>query len=436
MIESATTGFTQQAFDAFLNDRTEPPWLVAQRRSAWSTYSSKQLPNRGEEEWMRTDIRLLKLDQYGIPGNGTIVDDLPTGLLSEGVQVGGRCTAVNGCSRRAEVQSKWTKKGVLFGSLDQMVQQHGDMLRPHLMTRAFDPHYDKFSALHAACWSSGAVLYVPRGVVVDEPFHVQSILADGGVDLGHVLVILEDDAEATVLSETASTGSVGGGMHCGATELILGPASRLRYVSLQNWDQRVWHFAHQKAIVERDAGLQWTIGALGSRLAKVNQHVDLVGEGGHCQVNGTMFTEGRQHLSYHTRQHHLAASCKSDFLYKAALQDKSRTVWRGMIKVDAAAQKTDGYQRNDNLLLSNQARADAIPGLEIEADDVRCTHGSTTGRVDEEMLFYARARGFTRKEAVRMIVTGFFQQIFDRITIDSVRDALGQAIARRVREYD
>jgi Fe-S cluster assembly protein SufD len=207
-------------------------------------------------------------------------------------------------------------------------------------------------------------------------------------------------------------------------------------VNLQNWGSGVWHFAHQKALVGRDASLQWTIGAMGARLAKVNQQVALVGEGANCQVNGVMFTEDKQHLAYHTLQHHVAANCRSDFLYKAALQDHSRTVWRGMIKVDHDAQKTDGYQRNDNLLLSSTSRADSIPGLEIQADDVRCTHGATSGRVDEELIFYARCRGYTRKEAIQMIVTGFFQQVFDRITIDSVRDALGLAIARRVREYE
>jgi Fe-S cluster assembly protein SufD len=174
---------------------------------------------------------------------------------------------------------------------------------------------------------------------------------------------------------------------------------------------------------------------MGSRLAKVNQHVELAGRGAACQVNGVLFAEGKQHISYHTLQHHVAPSCRSDFLYKSALQDKSRTVWRGMIKVDPAAQKTDGYQRNDNLLLSSSARADSIPGLEIQCDDVRCTHGSTTGKVDEELIFYAQARGLTRQEATRIIVSGFFQQIFDRITIDSVREALGHAILRRVREY-
>jgi Fe-S cluster assembly protein SufD len=224
-------------------------------------------------------------------------------------------------------------------------------------------------------------------------------------------------------------------LHCGTIELILAPRARLRYVNLQNWGSGVWHFAHQRATLDRDASIQWTIAAMGSRFAQVSQQVALVGKGAHSQVNGVMFTQDSQHLTYNTLQHHIAPQCRSDFLYKAALQDQSRTVWRGMIQVDSSAQKTDGYQRNDNLLLSDQVRADSIPGLEILADDVRCTHGSTSGKVDEELIFYARSRGFTRKEAVRMIVTGFFQQIFDRISIDSVREALGQAIARQVREY-
>jgi Fe-S cluster assembly protein SufD len=301
------------------------------------------------------------------------------------------------------------------------------------MNRAFDSSYDRFAALHAAFWSGGTLLFVPRGVSVEQPLHTMSVLADHSVDMGRTLVILEDGAEATLLSELRSPNHAAIGLHCGAVELLVGPGAHLRYVSLQDWGHGVWHFSHQKALVDRDASIQWTIGALGSRLAKVNQHVALVGAGASSQVNGVMFTEGQQHLSYHTLQHHQAPSCTSDFLYKAALQDRSRTVWRGMIKVDPKAQKTDGYQRNDNLMLSTTARADSIPGLEIEADDVRCTHGSTSGRVDEELIFYARSRGLTRKEAIQTIVSGFFQQIFDRITIPSVREALGTTIAQRVR---
>ena len=234
---------------------------------------------------------------------------------------------------------------------------------------------------------------MPKNVRLELPLHSLSAISDGGVDLGKTMVILEPGAEATMLSETASATLEGGGMHCGSIELIVEQGARLRYVNLQNWGHEVWHFAHQKAHVGREGRLQWTIGALGSRLAKVNQHVAMTGPDAEVQVNGVMFTEGRQHLSYNTHQHHKAPYCKSDLLYKTALQDRSRTVWRGMIRSIATAQRTDAYQRNDNLMLSRDARADSIPGLEIEADDVRCTHGSTSGRVDDQQLFYAMTRG-------------------------------------------
>ena len=433
----AETGFSQESFTAFIESRSEPAWLIDQRQSAWSKFSTMDWPARNAEEWIRTDIRLFRLDKFNLPvGEGSAtIDDAPPALLTTGVELGGYAASIDGRSVASHIEPKWTDKGVIFGSLEKLVSEHPDLVRKHLMTTV-DPDFDRFSALHAACWTGGGFLYVPKGVVVDEPMHILSAMSDGGTDLGHILVILEDGAEATLLTETVSPTEEAGGLHCGAIEIFVGKNAHLRFVSLQDWGNKVWHFAHQKAEVDADATLQWTIGGLGSRLSKVNQHVALTGERAESQVNGTLFTEGKQHLSYHTLQHHKAANCRSDFLYKAALQDKSRTVWRGMIKVDEGAQKTDGYQRNDNLLLSDAARADSIPGLEIEADDVRCTHGSTTGRVNDEMIFYAQCRGFTRQEAVRMIVTGFFQQIFDRISIESVREALGLAIARRVRDYD
>jgi Fe-S cluster assembly protein SufD len=446
------TGFTPEAFEAYLSQRDEPDWLGQLRRAAWQQYEQLPMPGPTDEEWRRTDIRLLHWDQFGPPMQpdlsmaastdtesstetafSTEIAPL-TGLLNEGVQLGGHTTSINSFAAATELDPDLAKQGVLFGSLDRLAAQHEALVRPHLMTRAMDPSYDRLAALHASCFSGGAFLYVPRGVTVHEPLHMLSALHGGGVDMSHTLVVLEEGAEATLLAETTSDESAG--LHCGGIELILAPGSRLRYVNLQNWGHNVWHFAHQKALVDRDARLQWTIGALGSRLAKVNQHVALVGEGAAAQVNGVVFAEGRQHLCYHTLQHHEAPSCRSDLLYKGALQDRARLVWRGMIKVDPHAQKTDGYQRNDNLVLSDQARADSIPGLEIEADDVICTHGATSGRVDDEQIFYAQSRGLTRNEAVRMIVTGFFQQVFDRITIDSVKEALGHAIGRRIRQYD
>ncbi|MEX2092178.1 MAG: Fe-S cluster assembly protein SufD [Pirellulales bacterium] len=429
----ASTGFTQQAFDAFLAARDEPGWLTELRRKAWRRFIELPMPSSHDEEWMRTDIRLFKLDRFHVPDPAPHESrKYPHALLAAGVELSGRTVSVDSRSVLGELAPELAKKGVLFGSLGRLVSEHGDLLRPFFERHVVDPFKDKFSALNAACWSGGPLLYVPKSVRIEEPLHTLSALAGDGVDLNKILVILESGAEATLLSETASMDANGGGLHCGSIELIVEQGARLRYVNLQNWGHEVWHFAHQKAHVGREGRLQWTIGALGAKLAKVNQHVALVGPDAEVQVNGVMFTEGRQHLSYSTHQHHMAPYCRSDLLYKSALQDRSRTVWRGMIKVDKVAQRTDAYQRNDNLMLSRDARADSIPGLEIEADDVRCTHGSTSGRVDEGQVFYAMARGYTRREAVRMIVAGFFQQVFDRITIESVRDAMGEAIGRRV----
>jgi len=188
--------------------------------------------------------------------------------------------------------------------------------------------------------------------------------------------------------------------------------------------------------VGRDATLQWTVGGLGSRLSKVNQEVALTGQGAGAQVNGVMFTTGRAHLAYFTRQDHQAPHTTSDLLYKGGLKDRSRIVWKGMIRVEKEAQRTDAYQKNDNLMLSATARADSIPGLEIEANDVRCTHGATAGRVDEEMIFAAQARGIPRKIAIRLIVEGFFANVYDRITLEPVQETLRHAVAAKLEKLE
>ncbi len=436
MTETTTLStFDAAGFEEFIDSRNEPDWLTAMRRESWQHAEAMQWPERRHEEWIRTDIRAFQIKKFGLPATEPTVGYSAINQLRDGVDPAGTIETADSYLIAESLDESLAAKGVVFGSLSRLTLEQPELVRQFLYT-TFDPDYDKFAALHAAFWSGGQFLYVPRGVVIDRPLHIGSMMSDGGTDTTHTLIVLDEGAEATVLHESNSVNSEAKGLHLGAVELVQKPGSHLRYVNLQEWGHKTYQFAHQSAHVDRDATLQWTIAAMGSMLSKVNQSVDLIGPGADSQVNGVMFTEGRQHLAYHTLQHHRAPSCHSDFLYKAAQQDKSRTVWRGMIKVDKEAQKTDGYQRNDNLVLSNASRADSIPGLEIEADDVRCTHGSTTSKVDEEQIFYARCRGFTRKEATRMIVSGFFQQIFDRITIDSVRDALAAAIARQVREYE
>lgn len=431
----AAKGFDQATFASLLAARDEPSWVSDDRTRAFEAFTAAAWPPRNSEEWMRTDARLFKLDKFSPALEPPTGEPAAPALLAHDVELGGRQVIVDGHDVAEEVSPELAKKGVLFGSLSRVLAEHGDLLRPALERHVVDPAYDRYAMLNAAFWSCGTVLYVPKGVALDSPLHAINVLrGEGAADLSKTLVVLEPGAEATLLMETASESPEAAGLHCGSIELIVGENASLRYVNLQNWNHKVWHFAHQKAAIGKEGRLQWTIGALGARLAKVNQHVSLEGRDSEAQVNGAMFTQGRQHLCYNTHQHHRAPYCRSDLLYKNALQDQSHTVWRGMIKVDKPAQRTDAYQRNDNLMLTNAARADSIPGLEIEADDVRCTHGSTSGRVDEEQIYYAMTRGYTRREAVRMIVTGFFQQVFDRIAIESVRQALGDAIGARVQD--
>ena len=277
------------------------------------------------------------------------------------------------------------------------------------------------------------MLYVPRNVQVSEPLYsLIGLVAEGAADLSHTLVILEQGASATLLEETSSASTIAAGVHVGAVELLLAARSNLRYVQLQNWNEKTWHFGHQGGRVQADASLQWTLAGLGSKLAHIHQEVFLDGKGSTAQVNGVTFATQKQLISYYTQQTHNAANTTSDLLYKDVVRDTARCVWRGMIKVAKDAQKSDGYQRNDGLLLSDTCRVDAIPGLEIEADDVRCTHGATAGRVDEEQLFYGMCRGLTRSEAMHMIVTGFFQRVYDRIPVEIVRETLGQAVERKL----
>jgi len=447
----AAPTFDRSALEALVAARPQPEWVTAARRAAFERLESLGLPDRRHENWMRTDLRMFKPAAWGPRPAPAAAAVVPEGLLASAILSGevgddaagvpaearrlaGRLAAIDGHVVRDELDPELAARGVVFGPAELLLAERPDAFRPHWFS-VIDSGCDWFAALHAAFHAASAVLYVPRGVRIAAPLHVVAGISAGGVDTSHVLVVLDEGAEATVLTETVGGGAAGtaGGLHCGGTEIVVGPGAFLRMVNLQNWNTGVWHVARQKAVVQAGGRLQWTLGALGSRLSQVAQDVALIGRGAEAQVNGVMFTEGRQHLVYNTLQHHEAPSCRSDLLYKGALQDRSRLVWRGMIKVDKVAQKTDGYQRNDNLMLSHEARADSIPGLEIEADDVRCTHGATSGRVDTDQIFYAQARGLSADEAARLVVAGFFQQVFDRITIPQVREALARAIGSRIR---
>jgi Fe-S cluster assembly protein SufD len=433
---SVTAGFSDGAFQAFLKGRAEPSWLVDRRTEAFAILENTPWPTSREEEWRRTDIRALKLDAFAPPAHREPSSEAKNALKPVWDSLSGNYATglaqINAAVGRSAEPSG--RNGVVFTDLDHAVKDHPELLKRFLLTQAVTPGADFFSALHAAFWTGGTLLYVPKGVTVEAPlFSLVGLAREGRVDMEHTLVVLEEGAEATLVRETASRDRGDApALHAGAVELFLGRGSRLRFVNIQNWDTATWHFSRERAVVGPDAALQWTVGGLGSRLAKVNQEVALTGPGARAQVNGVMFTTGRQHLAYFTRQDHAAPHATSDLLYKGGLKDKSRVVWKGMIRVEKDAQRTDAYQKNDNLVLSESARADSIPGLEIEANDVRCTHGATAGRVDEDMIFYARSRGVSRETAVRLIVEGFFANVYDRISLEPVRETLRQAVAGKL----
>ena len=435
-LTAAVGGFDESHFEAFLKTRDEPNWLIERRRAAFQALMSLPMPTLRDEEWRRTDIRGLKLGGFAPPEAiapspearqameaswNSLVEHYPAGLEQ-----------INGQPTRSADPTHLG--GAVLIDLASAVKSHSNLLERYLSTDAVPATSDAFSALHAAFWTSGTLLYVPKGVKVETPlFTLIGMVGEGRVDLEHTLVILEAGAEATLVRETTSQNRGDKpALHVGAVELFVAEGAKLQFVNLQNWDTQTWNFSRERALVGADAKVQWTVGGIGSRLSKVNQEVALIGERADAQVNGVMFTTGRQHLAYFTRQDHVAPETRSDLLYKTGLKGHSRIVWKGMIRVEKDAQKTDAYQKDDNLILSNESRADSIPGLEIEANDVRCTHGATAGQVDPEMVFYARARGITRETAIRLIVEGFFANVYDRILLEPVRETLRQAVAAKL----
>jgi Fe-S cluster assembly protein SufD len=277
------------------------------------------------------------------------------------------------------------------------------------------------------------LVHVPKGVELDKPLYVRvTNSAEDAALFWRLLVIADRGARFTLVEEAASSSPGLRSYTNAAAELFVEQAAKLEYVSLQNLSRETWHFASHHARVERDAELDWVTGGFGSKKGKVRIQNDLAGEGATSRVTGAYFTDGNQHLDYDTFQEHIAPSTTSDFAFKGALRDTSTAVWRGMIRVERDAQKTNAYQENRNLMLSPTTHAVPIPGLEIMANDVRCTHGATVGRVDREQLFYLMARGLSRGEAERLIVRGFFEDVLARVGLEPVREALAAALEARI----
>ncbi len=401
------------------------------RLRARETYLRLAMPSMTEEAWRRTDLRGLPAGTFRLPLPEAHRDlpPVPAKLLKPLVsrQHGGQVVLLPGGSRM-EIDHALVEQGVLFTDLRTAEHEHPELVAK-MAGQIVRPEEGKFAALASAFSQNGVLLYVPKGVTVEQPLH--SILWGPGAGLAHIshlLIWVDDGASVTYVHEMASPDEGNASMHAGSLEVRVGSGASLKFVELQSWGRHIWNFTHARAQVERDGNLDWIFGAVGSKLTKTFAEIDLAGEGASGRMSGFYFVDGSQHLDLDTQQNHLAPHTTSDLLYKGALKGASRTVWQGMIYVAPGAQKTDGYQANRNLVLSRDARADSIPGLEILADDVRCTHGATVGKLEEEPLFYLKSRGIPQVEAEQLVVEGFFDPIMQRIPFEGVRERFQQVI--------
>jgi Fe-S cluster assembly protein SufD len=409
--------------------------LQEYRQHAWESFNRLPFPSVTEEAWRRTDLKPMPVEKLHLPnesefsGSEAVPADLLRPLTAE--QHGGQVVLTPG-GARIDLDPELAKQGVVFTDLRTAEHEHPDLVRK-LVGQTVRPDEGKFAALAGALAENGVVLYVPKGVSVEQPLN--SLLWGPGVDLAylsHLLIWVDDGSSVTYVHEAASPDENGFSLHAGLVEIKVGDGATLRFVELQSWGRHVWNISHERVQVGRDATLEWIFGAIGSHLTKNFSELDLAGEGATGRMSGFYFTDGDQHLDHDTQQNHLAPHTTSDLLFKGALKGHSRSVWQGMIYVAQGAQKADGYQANRNLVLSKGAHADSIPGLEILADDVRCTHGATVGKLEQEPLFYLKSRGIPDREAERLIVEGFFDPIMQRIPFEGVRTRFQQAIHEKM----
>lgn len=432
----AVPSYTEADVRAHSAAHQEPDWLLQSRLAAWELYEDMPMPTLSDEDWRRTDYRHIRWDQADriITPNGVTLETVPAYNREPliGDRQGGLLVFVDGKIVHHEAADELTRQGIIFTDLRTACSEHENLVRPNLMTKAVLPGEGKFAALHAALWTHGVFLYVPRGKVAELPLHVVMYNTTPGASMGHVLVVLEENAQATLLVDYASTPSDEHAAYIGATELLVGDAANLQYVGLQDWNRQTYEFSYQRARVGRNANLDWIAGTMGGRLVKTYMELELDGIGAHGRMSGFFFADNEQLFDHDTQQNHNAPLTVSDLLFKGAAKDNARTVWQGMIKSLPKMQKIDGFQASRNLVLSPDARMDGIPGLEIEADDVACSHAATFGTLEAEPIFYLMSRGIQRPDAELMVIEGFFDELLERIPFERVRERLQAAMEAKV----
>jgi Fe-S cluster assembly protein SufD len=431
--EGVTQAFNREAVATLAESDVQ--WLGERRLAAWDTYESLPLPTRQLEEWRYTDVSDFKLDKVRTLSHKHTKQDIPgaaSAMLDRGAAAG-HVLVVDGDVVDIRLDESLKAKGVILADLRVAAREHAELVEKHLAADALPASFNKFAALNAAMWSGGVFVYVPRGVRIEEPIRIARYITEGGVAvLPRTLIVADEGSQLGYVEEFRSPDFTVPTLACGAVEVIAGNSANVQYVALQEWGEGVRHIATQRTIAGRDANLDTLVVNLGGSIARVDMAASLEGPGARSDMLGLYFAQGHQHFDHNTRQDHKVPHATSDLLYKGALYDKTRAIFRGIIKVFPKAQRTDAYQTNRNLLLSDKAEATSLPNLEIEADDVRCSHAATVGHLDQEELFYIMSRGVSRRDAERLVVFGFFGEVLERLPMPRVVDELRAAIAERI----
>lgn len=439
-VAAVETGpFTRDQVEILSTQRGEPAWLREKRERAFEQWSTTPMPTRREEEWRYTDLgSVLKLETLQIGEERrpvASVAELPAGLrglIEAAGESSARLVQVDASVVYRELPAELADQGVIFTSLEHAVREHPELVERYLGAALADDS-GKFAALNEALWTGGSFLYVPKDVRVEIPLRSFRWMTGASSSLlGRTLIVAEPFSEVAVVDELSSGDFDAQTFANGAAEIFAAEGAKVTYVSLQRWGRGVVHLTTDRLVAERDAKITTLYTTLGSDLTRAEVKCRMQGPGAHVDMLGLYLAEGTQHFDHETLQDHIAPHASSNLLFKGALNDQSRSVFRGLIRVHPGAQRTDSYQTNRNLILSDKARADSLPNLEIAADDVRCSHAATIGQLDEEEIFYLLSRGIPKVEAVKLVIFGFFGEVLSQLELGEVRTELVRAIERKV----
>jgi Fe-S cluster assembly protein SufD len=417
-----------------VESRDLPDWFLEQQAAAWETFESIPRPTRKDQPWRFSNVDLLDLAPFKV--SPALSDDDRANVLkySRGLKefAARLIFAGDQLIERNVVSDDLKKRGVIFQPLERAMMEHADLFRKYFMSQPAILGSAKFAELHKALVSNGTFLFVPRGVEIEQPIEIFHWLRGDGVSVfPHLLLITDELAKVTVVEHFRSCDARATGFACGVNDLIAGPGAKVTYVCAQNWGDNVVALQMNTTTVDHDASAMSLNLNLGSKYSRFESLSRLVGEGARSDLLAVAVATNEQEFDARTLQDHISPHTASDLLYKNALDDRARCTFGGLIRVEPHAHFTDAYQKVRNLLLSDDSEANSMPGLEILADNVRCTHGATSGQINEDEMFYLRSRGIPIKTAQRLLVTGFLNEVIQRLDQPAIAEHLRSLIDRK-----